>query len=124
MIDRVAYILITILCCFLRSSTADFIHYVQRGDYLIVGVHGDAVVNRHRGMNLPLMNLHERVLSVRGCRYVDDVVIDAPYVITHDMIASLNISEVLHGNQSDCIGNGEQLAKEERSKFYLVGTNE
>jgi len=73
----------------------------ERGDYLIVGVHGDTVVNRNRGMNLPLMNLHERVLSILGCRFVDDVVIDAPYVITEDFIASLEIKEVLVGSNSD-----------------------
>ena len=67
----------------------------ERGDYLIVGIHGDAVVNRVQGMNLPLMNLHERVLSVLGCRYSDDVLIDAPYEITDEMISSLNISEVV-----------------------------
>ena len=42
-----------------------------------------------------LMNLHERVLSVLGCRFVDDVLIDAPYEITEDMLSSLRISEVL-----------------------------
>jgi ethanolamine-phosphate cytidylyltransferase len=72
-----------------------------RGDYLIVGVHGDTVVNHHRGMNLPLMNLHERVLSVLGCQFVDDVVIDAPYVITEDLVASLHIAEVVHGDKND-----------------------
>lgn len=48
-------------------------------------------------MNLPLLNLHERVLTVLGCRFVDDVLIDAPYVITPEVIASLKISEVVHG---------------------------
>lgn len=67
----------------------------QRGDYLVVGIHGDSVVNNELGMNLPLLNLHERVLSVLGCRYVSDVLIDAPYHITSDMIASLKISEVI-----------------------------
>ncbi|CAB9506092.1 Ethanolamine-phosphate cytidylyltransferase [Seminavis robusta] len=76
----------------------------ERGDYLIVGVHGDAVVNRLRGMNMPLMNLHERVLSVLGCRYVDDVLIDAPYEITPDMVDRLNISEVVKGTKHDDIG--------------------
>jgi ethanolamine-phosphate cytidylyltransferase len=47
-------------------------------------------------MNLPLLNLHERVLSVLGCRFVDDVLIDAPYEITPEMITSLNIAEVIH----------------------------
>jgi ethanolamine-phosphate cytidylyltransferase len=63
-----------------------------------VGVLGDAVVNRMQGMNLPLMNLHERVLSVLGCRYVNDVLIDAPYAITNEMISSLKIAEVVRVN--------------------------
>lgn len=53
------------------------------------------------GTNFPLLNLHERVLGVLGCRYVDDVLIDAPYEVTPDMISSLNISEVLHGTLCD-----------------------
>jgi ethanolamine-phosphate cytidylyltransferase len=69
----------------------------ERGDYLIVGIHGDSIVNQKRGMNLPLLNLHERVLSVLGCKFVDDVLIDAPYVITLEMIASLKLSQVLYG---------------------------
>ena len=73
----------------------------QRGDYLIVGIHGDAVVNKRRGMNLPLLNLHERVLSVLGCRFVDDVLIDAPKTITREMISSLNIAEVIRGTNTD-----------------------
>jgi len=73
----------------------------KRGDYLIVGIHGDSVVNKRRGGNLPLMNLHERVLSVLGCKYMNDVLIDAPVEITPDMIASLRITEVVHGTESD-----------------------
>jgi ethanolamine-phosphate cytidylyltransferase len=61
-----------------------------------VGILGDAIVNRMHGMNLPLMNLHERVLSVLGCRYVSDVLIDAPYQVSTEMIASLRITEVVH----------------------------
>ena len=73
----------------------------ERGDYLIVGVHGDSLVNRVRGSNLPLMNVHERTLSLMGCRYVDDVLIDAPYRVTPEMVASLNIVEVVHGTIGD-----------------------
>lgn len=71
------------------------------GSYLIVGVHNDAVVNAHRGLNYPIMNLHERVLSVLGCRFVDDVLIDAPWEVTPEMIASLNLSAVVHGSHRD-----------------------
>jgi ethanolamine-phosphate cytidylyltransferase len=72
-----------------------------RGDYVIVGIHGDSVVNKRRGGNLPLMNLHERLLSVLGCKFMDDVLIDAPLEVTPDMIASLHITEVVHGTESD-----------------------
>ena len=78
----------------------------QRGEYLIVGIHGDSVVNKRRGGNLPLMNLHERVLSVLGCKYMDDVLIDAPLDISPDMIASLKITEVVHGTESDGYSDG------------------
>ena len=39
-----------------------------RGDYLIVGLHTDPVVNRYKGANYPIMNLHERTLSVLAYR--------------------------------------------------------
>ena len=48
---------------------------------MIVGVHSDELVNRHRGGNLPIMNMNERILSVLGCKYVDDVLLDAPWTI-------------------------------------------
>ena len=72
------------------------------GDFLIVGIHNDDVVNAHRGSIYPIMNLNERVLSVLGCRYVDDVLIDAPWDITREMIAALNISIVATGTMRDC----------------------
>ena len=40
----------------------------ELGDYLIVGLHTDPVVNRYKGANYPIMNLHERVLSVLAYR--------------------------------------------------------
>jgi bifunctional ADP-heptose synthase (sugar kinase/adenylyltransferase) len=32
------------------------------GDHVIVGVYNDSVVNERWGLNLPIMNLNERVL--------------------------------------------------------------
>lgn len=40
----------------------------QMGDYLIVGLHTDPVVNLYKGSNYPIMNLHERTLSVLACK--------------------------------------------------------
>ena len=85
------------------------------GDYLIVGVHNDSIVNARYGYNLPIMNLQERVLSVLGCKNVDDVLIDAPYVISSDMISSLNIACVI---KSDV-----DLADNANSNAYEVETS-
>ncbi len=67
------------------------------GDYIIVGIYNDEVVNSNLGINLPILSLHERVLSVLGCKFVDDVLIDAPYTVTKEMIDSLNIAVVVKG---------------------------
>lgn len=69
-------------------------------------------MNKRRGGNLPLMNLHERVLSVLGCKYINDVLIDAPLEITPDMIASLKITEVVHGTESDDNSGETSLGKQ------------
>jgi ethanolamine-phosphate cytidylyltransferase len=42
------------------------------------------------------MNLHERSLSVLACRYVDEVIIGAPWEISKDMVSmQLNLFFVL-----------------------------
>lgn len=40
-----------------------------------------------RGAHRPIMNLHERSLSVLACRYVDEVIIGAPWEISRDMVS-------------------------------------
>lgn len=47
----------------------------QQGDFLLVGVHTDEDVQERRGPHLPIMDLHERSLSVLACKYVDEVII-------------------------------------------------
>ena len=69
------------------------------GSYVIVGVYNDSVVNSLRGDNLPILNLHERLLSVMGCKFVDDVLFDAPYIITEELLASLHVKVVVIGSE-------------------------
>jgi len=71
------------------------------GDYLLVGVLPDKVVNEKKGGGWPVMNLHERVLSVLSCRYVDEVIIGAPWLITEEFIKSQRINVVVHGTVND-----------------------
>ncbi|KNC96675.1 uncharacterized protein SPPG_07887 [Spizellomyces punctatus DAOM BR117] len=73
----------------------------ELGDYLLVGVHDDRSVHAVKGSNYPIMNLHERVLSVLACRYVDEVIIGAPYSVTKDVLEKVyNVGVVVHGSSA------------------------
>lgn len=73
----------------------------ESGDFLLVGIHDDATVNERKGSNFPIMNIHERTLAVLSCKYVDEVIIGAPWCVTEDMIKTMNISTVVHGSHTD-----------------------
>jgi ethanolamine-phosphate cytidylyltransferase len=68
------------------------------GNYLIVGVHDDKTVHSHKGKNFPIMNLNERCLNLLALKYVDDVIMGAPWAISEDMIKTLNIAVVVQGS--------------------------
>ncbi|XP_057786249.1 ethanolamine-phosphate cytidylyltransferase-like [Salvia miltiorrhiza] len=80
------------------------------GDFLLVGIHTDHNVSAKRGQHRPIMNLHERSLSVLACRYVDEVIIGAPMEVSKDMVTTFNISLVVHGSVSE--DNDYQKEKE------------
>lgn len=54
------------------------------------------MIRYYRGNKYPLQGLQERVLNSLAIKYVDDVVIGAPYIITEDLIRSLNIKKVVN----------------------------
>lgn len=95
----------------------------QCGDYLIVGIHSDSVVNRYKGSNYPIMNLHERVLSVLTNRYVSEVVIGAPYSVTEDLMDHFSVDVVCHGKTPICAdddGLDPYEVPRKRGKFLLI----
>mmetsp|Transcript_13727 Transcript_13727/g.18858 ORF Transcript_13727/g.18858 Transcript_13727/m.18858 type:complete len:159 (+) Transcript_13727:905-1381(+) len=71
------------------------------GDFLLVGIHPDDVIEANRGRNHPIQSLHERSLSVLACRYVDEVVLGTPWVLTRDLLLTFNISIVVHGTTEE-----------------------
>jgi len=75
----------------------------KMGDFLLVGIHDDATVNMIRRNGLPILNLYERTLSLLSCKYVDEVIIGAPFVITEDLIKTMNVSVVAKGTVSDAL---------------------
>ena len=87
------------------DMVADLFHYGhanflqqarQFGDYLIVGIHSDKVVEGYK--RPPIMSMQERIDTVSSCRYVDEVVPDAPLTIDQKWISAHNIDLVVHGD--------------------------
>ena len=84
---------------------ADLFHYGhvnflrtarEHGDYLLVGIHSDEVVRNYK--RAPILSMDERIASVVGCRYVDEVVPNAPLTVTREWIAQHEIDLVVHGD--------------------------
>eukprot|EP01118_Nematostelium_gracile_P000502 TRINITY_DN1056_c0_g1_i1.p1 TRINITY_DN1056_c0_g1~~TRINITY_DN1056_c0_g1_i1.p1 ORF type:complete len:418 (+),score=104.59 TRINITY_DN1056_c0_g1_i1:54-1307(+) len=86
----------------------------ELGDFLLVGICDDETVNKHKGSNWPIMDLHERTLCVLSCRYVDEVIIGAPWEVSKDLITTMNVQVVVHGTQtsSKSIRDPYHVAKE------------
>lgn len=62
--------------------------------HLIVGVVSSASCAEHK--NEPVLNSAERYASVRNCRWVDEVLEDAPWIIDQSLIDRLQIDYVAH----------------------------
>lgn len=70
------------------------------GDFLIVGCYGDDTIHKKKGKNYPLQTLHERALNVLACRYVDDVLLGAPWQASLDLLTTLNVSVLVTGHNN------------------------
>ena len=95
----------------------------KKGDYVIVGLHTDVEVNRYKGANFPVMNLHERVLSVLACRYVDQVIIGAPYTVTAELLDQFKVDYFCHGMtpiSPDADGNDPYAVPKARGMFTVI----
>ena len=86
------------------DMVADLFHYGHvellrqaraLGDYLLVGIHCDDIVLAHKRKTI--LTMEERAACVAGCRYVDEVLPNAPWVTDRGWIAKHNINLVVHG---------------------------
>jgi ethanolamine-phosphate cytidylyltransferase len=67
------------------------------GTFLLVGIHDDNTVRCSKGPSHPVMNISERVLNVSACKWVDEVIIGAPRIVTEDLIKTFDIRVVASG---------------------------
>ncbi len=100
------------------DMVADLFHYghvefLKRaralGDYVLVGIHNDVVVETHK--RKPILTMEERVKSVAGCRWVDEVIPDAPWRVDLAWISAHKIDMVVHG---------DDFSQEQIEYYYAV----
>ncbi|MDA9982917.1 adenylyltransferase/cytidyltransferase family protein [Gammaproteobacteria bacterium] len=100
------------------DMVADLFHYGHveflrqvsaLGDYVMVGINSDdeAEANKRR----PVQTMKERIESVATCRYVDEVIPNAPWVFDPAWIEEYDIDLVVHG---------DDYSDEQRRYFYKV----
>ncbi|CAG8514010.1 12267_t:CDS:2 [Acaulospora colombiana] len=82
--------------------------------YLLVGVCSDEITNQKKGKTV--MNEEERVESVRHCRWVDEVIPNAPWVVDQEFLDKHQIDYVAHDDipySSDDCADVYEFAKKE-----------
>ena len=98
------------------DMVADLFHYGHieflkqvgtLGDYVLVGIHADDVVEGYK--RTTILNMEERISCVAGCRYVNEVIPNAPLQVDSQWIEKHNIDLVVHG---------DDMSEEQLRLFY------
>jgi ethanolamine-phosphate cytidylyltransferase len=106
-----------------HSGHADVLKRAKAmGDYLVVGVHSDEVVSEHTKLrgNFPILDLHERGLSVTGCTFVDNVVFDAPFILEENHLMALKVSVVIKLSSPE--DRKRQKGRKTKDRFHVPRT--
>ncbi|KAL0008641.1 hypothetical protein SO802_010143 [Lithocarpus litseifolius] len=77
--------------------------------YLLVGCCSDEITHKYKGKTV--MTEDERYESLRHCKWVDEVIPDAPWVITQEFLDKHNIDFVAHDSlpYADASGAGNDV---------------
>ncbi|XP_054168547.1 choline-phosphate cytidylyltransferase B-like [Oppia nitens] len=92
--------------------------------WLIVGVNSDYLTNKYKGKTV--MNETERYEAVRHCRYVDEVVRDAPWVINEEFLEKYKIDFVAHDDIPYTSSDYDDVYTfiKEKGMFYITERTE
>lgn len=77
--------------------------------YLIVGLHNDEIIGTYK--RKPICTMQERLVVLESCKYVDEIVLNAPLKVSKEYLTKNNIDLVIHA---------DGIAPEEARKMYGV----
>lgn len=88
--------------------------------YLIVGVNNDDMTHANKGKTV--MIEEERYEAVRHCRYVDEVLRDAPWVIDDDFLLNNKIDFVAHDDIPYSMDGTDDVYKRVKERGMFIAT--
>ncbi|XP_047741744.1 choline-phosphate cytidylyltransferase A [Hyalella azteca] len=88
--------------------------------YLLVGVCSDALTHSRKGRTV--MSEAERYEAVRHCRYVDEVVPDAPWTLDDDFLLKHKIDFVAHDDIPYTTGSSQDVYAHIKERGMFVTT--
>jgi len=85
---------------------------------LLVGVCSDELTRQHKGNSI--MNHRERCESVRNCKWVDEVIPEAPWILTPEFIEKHKIDYVAHDEDPyKAVGHDDLYTEIKRQGKFL-----
>jgi len=88
--------------------------------YLMVGCCNDQLTHSKKGKTV--MDENERYEALRHCRYVDEVVVDAPWTLDDDFLATHKIDFVAHDDEPYTTGSSNDVYATVKSRGMFVAT--
>ncbi|RVD83175.1 uncharacterized protein DFL_007574 [Arthrobotrys flagrans] len=99
--------------------------------YVIAGIHDDHTINKQKGLNYPIMNSLERSLCVLQCRYINAVILDAPFSPSREFLNTIaenidaKVQGVYHGPTAFMPSEGDPYADaKEMGIFFEIDEHE
>jgi len=88
--------------------------------YLLVGCSNDELTHSHKGKTV--MDEDERYEAIRHCRYVDEIVVDAPWTLSDEFLEKNKIDFVAHDDVPYTIGSGVDVYAHIKERGMFVAT--
>ncbi|XP_036367177.1 choline-phosphate cytidylyltransferase B isoform X2 [Octopus sinensis] len=88
--------------------------------YLLIGVCNEELTHLMKGRTV--MDEFERYEAVRHCRYVDELITDAPWTITDDFLEKHKIDFVAHDDLPYAAVNSEDVYKDIKARGMFLAT--
>jgi len=88
--------------------------------YLMVGCCNDQLTHSMKGKTV--MSDTERYEAIRHCRYVDEVIVDAPWVLSEDFLKQHKIDFVAHDEAPYNIGSADDVYAFVKEKGMFMAT--